>query len=195
MPVFSRPHRNPSAFSDSARSRDGGSPARPAGRCSGPTWISPLRNVPVVTTSARQSRTLPSSSSSPCTRPASDEDPVAGLSKIQSISGTALERSRTHVAVAPLVRLRPRRPHGRAAAAVQQLELDAGRVDGLAHQAAERIDFAHQVTLGRAADRRIAGHVPDGAVRQRADRDRAAKPRRGPRGLDARVTGADTTTS
>ena len=48
VPVFSRPHSKPKPFSDSARSLDGGSPARPAGRCSRPTWISPLRNVPVV---------------------------------------------------------------------------------------------------------------------------------------------------
>ena len=53
VPVFSRPHANPNAFSDSARSRDGGSPTRPAGRWSRPTWIRPLRNVPVVITSER----------------------------------------------------------------------------------------------------------------------------------------------
>ena len=31
MPVFSRPHSKPNDLSDSASSRDGGSPARPAG--------------------------------------------------------------------------------------------------------------------------------------------------------------------
>ena len=36
VPVFSRPHSKPNDFSDSASSRDGGSPTRPAGRCSGP---------------------------------------------------------------------------------------------------------------------------------------------------------------
>ena len=36
VPVLSRPHSKPSALSDSASSRDGGSPARPAGCCSGP---------------------------------------------------------------------------------------------------------------------------------------------------------------
>ena len=37
VPVFSRPHAKPNDFSESARSREGGSPARPAGRCSRPT--------------------------------------------------------------------------------------------------------------------------------------------------------------
>ena len=37
VPVFSRPHEKPNDFSDSARSLDGGSPARPAGFWSRPT--------------------------------------------------------------------------------------------------------------------------------------------------------------
>ena len=36
VPVFSRPHSKPNDFRDSASSHDGGSPARPAGRCSRP---------------------------------------------------------------------------------------------------------------------------------------------------------------
>ena len=34
---FNRPHWNPNDFKESARSREGGSPARPAGRWSLPT--------------------------------------------------------------------------------------------------------------------------------------------------------------
>ena len=36
MPVFSRPHSKPNALSDSASSRDGGSPARPGWMLLGP---------------------------------------------------------------------------------------------------------------------------------------------------------------
>src|SRR5207253_1626777 len=51
--------------------------------------------------------------------------------------------------------------HGRALAAVEHPELDAGLVCDAAHQAIERIDFAHQMTLAEAADRWIARHRPD----------------------------------
>ena len=163
VPVFSRPHRKPNAFSDSASSRDGGSPARPAGRCSGPTWTRPLRNVPVVTTSARQRKRSPSSSARPATRPPSTRIRPA-LPTIHVDVRLALERAPHPGAVAALVRLRARRPHRRTAAPVQQLELDAGGVDRASHQPAERVDLADQMALRRAADRRVARHVRDRAV-------------------------------
>ena len=53
MPVFNRPQSNPIDFSDSASSADGGSSTRPAGLVSEPMCVSPFRNVPVVTISAR----------------------------------------------------------------------------------------------------------------------------------------------
>src|SRR5213596_200346 len=46
-----------------------------------------------------------------------------------------------------LVGLRARRPDGRTAAAIQQLELDARGIDSAAHEAAQRIDFPHQVAF------------------------------------------------
>ena len=63
--------------------------------------------------------------------------------------------------VAPLVGLRPRTVHGRAFAAVEQAELQAGRVDRLPHGAAQRIDLADDLPLGHAADRRVAAHLGD----------------------------------
>ena len=53
VPVLSRPISKPQPRSDSASACVGGSPARPAGRCSSPMCTSPFRNVPVVTTSDR----------------------------------------------------------------------------------------------------------------------------------------------
>jgi hypothetical protein len=75
--------------------------------------------------------------------------------------GHRLERISDPFAVDPLVRLCPRGPHCRAAAPIQQLELDAGLVDGAGHQPAERVDFANQVSLGGAPHRGIARHVRD----------------------------------
>ena len=63
--------------------------------------------------------------------------------------------------ILPLVALRSRRPHRRPARGVQQAELDADSVRNLAHDAAQRIYFAHQVALGDAADGRVARHLRD----------------------------------
>ena len=60
------------------------------------------------------------------------------------------------------IRLRPGPAHGRPLAPVQHPELDAGPVGDPAHQAVERIDFAHQMALAQPADGRVAGHRPDG---------------------------------
>ena len=79
----------------------------------------------------------------------------------------------------------------RVPAPVEQLELDAGGVDRPAHQPAERIDLADEMALGRAANRRVAGHQRDGLGRQRAERHAAAEPRRGPGRLAPGVPGAD----
>src|SRR5205085_8627266 len=54
-------------------------------------------------------------------------------------------------AVEVAVGLGARRLHCRPAAAVEQAELDAGGVDDFAHDAAERVHFAHQVAFGDAA--------------------------------------------
>ena len=60
-----------------------------------------------------------------------------------------------------------------------------------AHDAAERVDFAHDRALGDAADRRIARHLADRLERARDDRDARAGARRGDGGLGAGVSRAD----
>ena len=108
-----------------------------------------------------------------------------------SMFGSASSVAFTQLAVDLLVRLRARRPDRRPAAAIEQLELNAGGVDRAAHQAAERVDLANEMALRRAADRGIARHVRDGVRRQRAEPDVRAETRRGVRRLAARVTRAD----
>ena len=190
VPVLSRPISKPQPRSDSASACVGGSPARPAGRCSSPTCTSPFRNVPVVTTRVVQVTTSPSSNSSPRTTAVLD-DHATGASEEPGEVRQRGERVAYPPAVLPLVRLRARRPHRRTAAAIEQLELDAGRVDRAAHQAAERIDFADEMPLRRAADRRIAGHERHRLGRERAQPNPASHTSRRPRGLDTRMAGAD----
>jgi hypothetical protein len=64
-------------------------------------------------------------------------------------------------AVELLVALGAGAPDGRAARSIQEAELDADGIGNLAHDAAERIDLAHQVALGHAANRWIAAHLGD----------------------------------
>ena len=59
------------------------------------------------------------------------------------------------------VGLRPRPAHRRTLRTVQHAELDAGLVDGPAHHPVERVDLAHQMALGEAADCRVARHLAD----------------------------------
>ena len=101
--------------------------------------------------------------------------------------GLAIERVRNPRGVAPLVRLCPRRPHGRPAAPVEQLELNAGGVDRARHQAAKRVDLADQMSLGRSANCRIARHErnrvagqgaqPNAAIRVAPRHTRPQRPR------------------
>ena len=54
-----------------------------------------------------------------------------------------------------LIALRPRRPYRRTARRIQQTELYADGVGHFAHDAAQCVHLAHQVSLGDSADRRI----------------------------------------
>ena len=190
VPVLSRPHVKPMDLIDSASSRDGGSPARPDGRCSRPTCTSPFRNVPVVTTSAPTAVRVAALEREPDDAGAVDLDATRASDNPRDVRFLT-ERTVHPLAVAAFVGLRARRPDGRSAASVEQLELDPCRVDREPHQAAERVDLANEVPLRRAAHRGVAGHVRDRRLRQRADGHAPPHARRGPRGLDARMAGAD----
>src|SRR5205807_368434 len=89
------------------------------------------------------------------------------------------------------VGLRARAADGRALAAVEYPELDPGLVGDAAHQAIERIDLTHQMTLAEAADRRVARHRPDRRESVGHQRDLGAHPGGGGSSFAAGVATTD----
>jgi hypothetical protein len=88
----------------------------------------------------------------------------------------SVQRLAYPVAVTAFVRLCAGRPHGGAAAPVENLELDAGRVDGPRHQTAQGVYLLDQMAFSGSSDGRITRHQRDGVLGQRAKADRAAQP-------------------
>ena len=105
--------------------------------------------------------------------------------------GLALEHLAHLEPVLLLVALRAGRPDGGTARGVEQTELDADRVGDFAHDAAEGVDFAHQVSLGNAADGRIAGHLRDQIDVEREQRGAQPHARGSHGGFAAGMAGAD----
>ncbi len=93
--------------------------------------------------------------------------------------------------IGPLVGLCPGAVHGGTFAAVEHAELDAGGVDGLAHGPAEGVDFADDLSLGHAADGRIAAHLGDGVEVAGQQRGLCPHAGRGQGRLAARMSAAD----
>ena len=190
VPVLSRPSRSSSASRRWERPLAGGSPWRPAGVFSSPRWIRPRRKVPVVSTTA-------AGADGPAV---GGDDPGHGAVLDQQVLHRPLDHlevrrrpdRRLHGGAVELaVGLGARALHGRPLGAVEQPELDAGRIGDAPHQAVERIDLAHQMALAEPADGRVAGHLADGgeAVRdQRRARAHAGSRRRG---LAAGMAAAD----
>ena len=114
---------------------------------------SPFRKVPVVMMTAPQRTLRPSRSRTPRTRPSSMIE-RRHFRLLDAKIRLAFQHLLHPDPVLLLVALRARRPDRRTAAGIQQPELDPDRIGHLAHHAAQRVDLAHQVTLGDAADRR-----------------------------------------
>ena len=81
--------------------------------------------------------------------------------------------------------------HGGPLAAVEHAELDAGSVDGAAHDAAQGVDLADELPLGQAADGRIAAHLGDAIQAAGQQCGPRADPCRGHGRLGAGVAAAD----
>jgi hypothetical protein len=89
------------------------------------------------------------------------------------------------------VALCARSPHSRALAAVQHPELNHGEVSSSSHDSSERIDLPDYGSLGDAANRRIARHLPD-CLKRASDQSHTSSETSGSDGcFGAGVTGAD----
>ncbi len=80
---------------------------------------------------------------------------------------------------------------GGTLAEIEHPVLDAAGVRRLCHLAAERVQFAHQMSLARPADRGVAGHVAHRVEVDGEDDGAQTEPRGGQSRLDARVARAD----
>ena len=94
-------------------------------------------------------------------------------------------------AVGLLVTLGAGRPDGGAARGVEQAELDADGVGDFGHDAAERVDLAHDVSLGDAADGGVAGHLGDEVGVEGEQGGAQSHARRGHGSFAAGMTGSD----
>ena len=126
----------------------------------------------------------------PVTRPPRSGD-LLGLRLMQGQPLLLAEQLPHGLGVEPAVGLGPGPLNGGALAAIEHTELDAGSVDGPAHDAVERVQFPNQVAAAQASDGRVAGHRADGGELLGEKQGSRAQP--GARGgcLGARVAGAD----
>jgi hypothetical protein len=81
--------------------------------------------------------------------------------------------------------------HGWAARAIQQPKLNAGAINDTAHDAAQRVNLAHNVAFPDTANCGIAGHLADQIEVQGDERCVRAEPRGSRSGLAAGMASAD----
>ena len=106
---------------------------RPAANLRSPMWISPRRNVPVVSTTAPHSMRWPSPRTTAAIEP-SAIDEVDHLAFDDRKSLLRVDRRAHRLPVELAIGLGARPAHGRTLAPVEQTELDTGRVGHAAHQ-------------------------------------------------------------
>ena len=97
--------------------------------------------------------------------------------------GLCFKRCAHGTAVQHPIGLRPRRAHRRSLAGIEYPKLDTGPVCGARHNAAQRIDLAHQVAFTDTANRRIATHLAERVEVVRQQQGSRTKPRRRQCGL------------
>ena len=127
----------------------------------------------------------------PAARPRSSSSRSSAAPSAMSRLGVSASRSAIAPAIELAVGLGARAAHRRPLAAVEHAELDAGAVDGAAHDAVERVDLAHQMALAEPADRRVARHLADRRALVGQQERARAEPRRGRRRLAPGMPAAD----
>src|SRR5689334_5376461 len=105
--------------------------------------------------------------------------------------GRSLECSAHLAAVARTISLRPRRLHGRPARTIQQTKLNSGAINHSTHDAAERVDLTHEMSLRNAADGRVTRHLTHEIQIKSNKPGFRAQTRRGRGRLTAGVAGAN----
>ena len=109
--------------------RAGNSPARPPGYCVSPMWISPRRNVPVVTITARAAIfDAVLRVTTPVTPAVIDVSNPLDHRLLAASTAAGLSSSRRIAAGRALVRLRAEGLHGGAFAGVEHADMGVGRV-------------------------------------------------------------------
>ena len=139
---------------------------------------------------ARPRSRAPIAAIRPTTRPSSTSRSSTPPSMTSRFGGRR-DRGLHGLAIELAVGLGAGAVHGRALGAVEQAELDAGRVGDPAHQAVERIDLADQMALAEPADGRIARHFADRREGVRDQRRARADARRGGGRLGAGMPAAN----
>jgi len=119
------------------------------------------------------------------------DDQLSDLGLLDLQSGLPLQHHAHLQPVGLLVALRPRRPDGRPARCIQQPELNAHGIGHLAHDPAQRVDLAHDMSLGNASDGGIAGHLRDQISVQREECRAQPHARAGHRGFATGMTGSN----
>jgi hypothetical protein len=130
----------------------------------------------------------------PAVRQPDTLDPAAlehepGDLALEEVEARAPEDLGQHRVVVPVLVLLGTRPSNRrAAAAVQQPELDPAGVREAPHHATQRVDLPDDVPLAEASDRGVARHPRHRLAAERDEGRSTSHARRGERGLAAGVS-------
>ena len=99
-----------------------------------------------------------------------------------------LKRVLHYILIFLAIRLNSLGMHRRALAEIERAGLECDQVCRASHLTAERVDLVDEMTLARAADRGIAGHIRDRFKRHREEHRVRTRSRRRESRLDSRVS-------
>ncbi len=161
VPVLSRPSRKPSLANVCESPSDGFSPTRPAAMRVSPMWIRATKEGAGCDDHGARANSCSVGGDDAGNRATFVDGEILGGAgakrQVRLLPQQILHRH----AIEPPVGLRSRPAYGRSLRAVEHAELNAGAIDGAAHDAVQGVDFANDLPLRQAADCRVAGHLAD----------------------------------
>jgi hypothetical protein len=116
---------------------------------------------------------------------------VDNLSLPEVEIGSGFKRAPHLASIPHAISLSSRRLHRGTTGTIEQPELNSCAIYNPAHNAAERVDFSHEVSLRDSTNGGIAGHLADEIQIQRNEAGFRAQSSRGRSGLTARMAGAN----